>query len=198
MADNSRKTPLVASQDQFVRRKINNALQLTGKALPCHVVAVDGPIVTIAFDINTTDTIPNVTVPIFGSIYAQAPTQINDKGVVFSVDVYLGGISGLGGGTADLGQRANLSSLVFFPVGNKNWEPSPNASAYLVQGPDGVILRDTGGASVITLTPTEISLNVGGHSILINSSGVTIDGKVFLTHMHIGVQSGGSDTGGVA
>ena len=44
---------------------------------------------------------------------------------------------------------------------------------------------------------TSITLQVGGHSIVINASGVTIDGRLFLAHQHLGVQTGGGVSGGV-
>jgi hypothetical protein len=56
-----------------------------------------------------------------------------------------------------------------------------------------VTLRDTGSGTVFKLTPsglsvtagTSISLTVGAHSILINSTGVVIDGRPFLLHDHL-------------
>jgi hypothetical protein len=150
--------------------------------------------------------------PVFGPIYIRYPIQVGDKGVTFPIDVYLGGVSGLGGGTADTTLQGNLSTLVWFPVGNSNW-PSVNPNALVLQGPDGVVEQDTGGNTTSTLTPngvsvsaketyaitagTSITFTVGGHSILINSTGVYIDGVLFLTHTHSGVESGTDDSGPV-
>lgn len=52
--------------------------------------------------------------------------------------------------------------------------------------------------TAINLTAPSINTE-GSSGVVINSNGdsVTIDGKVFLAHEHTGVQSGGSDTGGV-
>src|ERR1700733_1088722 len=44
------------------------------------------------------------------------------------------------------------------------------------------------------VSPTQVSLSCAGHSVLINSTGVVIDGKVFLAHEH--TNSGGSGIGG--
>lgn len=55
----------------------------------------------------------------------------------------------------------------------------------------------TFGSATVTLSPSEISFSVGGHTLEINGSGVHIDGHEFISHAHNGVQSGGSNTGGV-
>jgi hypothetical protein len=69
----------------------------------------------------------------------------------------------------------------------------------------GVSLTDTNGNSVKTQSsgiaassPTQISLAVGGKSIVITSSGITLDGILWDTHYHTEVQSGSSNTGGPA
>ena len=43
-----------------------------------------------------------------------------------------------------------------------------------------------------------LTLKVGGVDIVIDSSGVKIQGKLFLPHAHSGVSTGISDTGPVA
>lgn len=55
----------------------------------------------------------------------------------------------------------------------------------------------TFGSSTITLSPSEISFNVGGHTLVINGSGVHIEGREFLSHTHNGVDPGGGSSGGV-
>jgi len=197
MADNAQKTHLGLSLNKFAEQKAQAQIQKLGKALPCSVVSVAGPIVTVAFEVVSEYTLPNVTVPIFGPEYIRYPTQIGDLGVVFPADVYIGGVSGLGGGVADMSQPGNLSALIFFPIGNKNWSATDNINAVVVYGPDGVVLRDEGKTSTVTITPGNISMAAGGHTVVISSSGVVIDGKVFLTHEHNGVQTGGGNTGGV-
>lgn len=208
---NAQKTPFVRAMGSFAQRKALDEIEKRGSALPGHVVAVSGPIVTVNFDVKGL-TLPQIAMPIFGSEYVRLPIQAGDKGAAFPVDFYLGGISGLGGGTADDTLRGNLSALVWFPLGNKNWS-AVDANAVTLYGPNGVVTRDTAGHTTSTLTPAgiadsaqhtyqitagdSITLSAGGHTIVINSSGVTIDGKVFLTHHHSGVQVGGSNTGDV-
>lgn len=199
------KTPVSRTLPAFTRSAIKAALDKQGKALPATVAAVHGNIVTVSFQVQGL-TLPQVDMPLAGAEYLRMPTQVGDKGVCFPADVYIGQMSGLGTGLPNTSTRGNLSTLVFFPIGNKNWTASDNANAVVLYGPDGVILRDSNSDSTLTLTPsdididsggtmeltaaTSITLTVGAHSIVINSSGVTIDGKVFLLHEHSAVTPG--------
>ena len=149
----AQKTPLISSLNVFAQQKVKEAIYQLGKALPCSVVAVDGPIITVAFAVIGPYTLPQVVMPLFGPEYIRYPIQVGDLGVTFPVDVYLGGISGLGppGAVADMSQsQGNLSNLVFLPCGNKNWTPvDPNAVT--VYGPNGVVIRDTAGKAIVTV-----------------------------------------------
>jgi hypothetical protein len=175
---NHLKTPLAASLNVFAKNKINDSFQLTGKALPCSVVSVVGSIVTVKFEINSQFTLPNVTMPLFGPEYIRYPIQTGCKGIAIPADAYIGGMSGLGGGVSDLSRRANLSTLSFLPIGNTEWS-SVDPNAVTIYGPNGVVLRDTGGNSTFVLTPTSITMigknsvtvESGGTSLILNSSG---------------------------
>lgn len=216
---NAQKTAFARALNQFAEQKVNQKLKQLGKALPCQVVAREGQIVRVSFDINSGFTLPQVTMPIATSLYDWVPLQPGDFGVTQAADTYLGGASGLGGGTADLSLRANLSTLEFVPVSNTAWTV-PDTNQRVVQGLTGVLLRDTGAANTFDMTAstttlntpgdititsgatlsasaTEITLSAGGHTIVINSTGVIIDGRVFLVHEHSGVSPGGADTGPV-
>lgn len=187
---NAQKTPFMRAMGSFGQRKALDEIEKRGSALPGHVVAVNGPIVTVNFDVKGL-TLPQISMPIFGSEYVRLPIQAGDKGAAFPVDFYLGGISGLGGGTADDTLRGNLSALVWFPIGNKNWS-AVDPNAVTLYGPNGVVMKDTAGNTTATLTPsglvitaqTSITLSVGSHSIVINASGITIEGRPFLAHQH--------------
>jgi hypothetical protein len=62
--------------------------------------------VTVAFELHDTPYVfPNVTIPLFGPQYIRYPMQPGDKGIVIPADTYLGGVSGQGGGVADLTLR---------------------------------------------------------------------------------------------
>jgi hypothetical protein len=197
MADNSQTTPLARTLTYFVQSEINNQLQQIGQSLPVSVVEVDGPFVTIKFEVQGPISFPNMKVAQAISRYARPPTQIGDKGFVVAADVYLGGVTGLGGGYANyLRQEANLSTLVYVPLSNTSW-PAVDANAYNITAPNGAVIKDDSGNSIITLTPSSITLQCGSSSIVIDASGVTIMGKDFLTHVHSGVEPGPSNTGGV-
>jgi len=160
MADNSQKTAFALTSNQWATKRINDAVQLAGKALPAQVVAIPEPgvpIVTVKFLLTGIFTLPTVTVPVAGAVYFRPPTAVGDLGAVFPLDVYAGGVSGLGGGVADLSQRANLSTLVWFAVGNSNWD-AVDPSIFTLFGPGGVTIRDTGSASHLDLTPSGINL----------------------------------------
>ena len=217
MATNIQKTPIGLSLNRFAKGKVLDQIQQTGRALPCQVVKVSGAIVQVAFQVQaapgeTAITLPNVTIPIIGFEYARPPVQIGCKGLAVAADAYLGGMSGLGGGAATTTQMANLTTLAFAPVGNKGWTVvDPNA--YVIYGPNGVVLRDEGSHCVFTLTPTGISitipsghdmavtiagggsLNITGGTVNVSGGDVTADGISLKTHVHSGVQTGGGDTG---
>lgn len=171
MSGNAQKTPLSRSLNLVAESMASQAIQLLGKALPCSVLAVSGSIVTVGFELtNIPFTLPSVTVPMFGPEYIRYPTQVGDLGVVFPIDTYLGGISGLGGGVADLSMRANLSSLVFFPVGNKNWSAPTDPNKIELYGPDGAILRTKDNTSALTVSETGMIAKIpAGDTMVINT-----------------------------
>ncbi len=202
----AQKKPFSRTLPLFTQQKAIDEIAKRGQALPGHVISVSGPIVTVSFDVAGI-TLPQSIMPVFGPEYIRYPIQVGDKGVAFPASVYLGGVSGLGGGIADTTLRGNLSTLVWFPIGSTNWPTSPaiDSNAVTIYGPNGVVLRGPTTNTKMVLTPTtvnmtastSISLSAGGHTIVIDSSGVTIDGKVFLTHHHSGVTTGGGNTGNV-
>lgn len=201
----AQKVPLARTLSVFAENTAASEIAKLGLAPPGHVVAVSGSIVTVNFDVRGI-TLPQVTMPLAGSEYIRLPVQVGDKGFAVPCDFFLGGVSGLGSGVADTTQRANLSTLVWLPVGNKNWTASPNPNATVIYGPDGVILQDKAGASPdfrITVNSSGITMTGGGHTVTLNSAGLTIDGVVFSTHGHsagtyvAGANAVTGDSGGV-
>jgi hypothetical protein len=215
------KTPIARTLPQFVERRINSALDQLGTGLPGRVVSVGNSLVTIAFNIKGLN-LPQVRMPWESSEYTRLPIQAGDLGVAVPVSkYYVGGVSGLGTGTGGTTQQGNLSSLVWKPTTNKNWS-GVDANALTLYGPNGVVLRDSASKSVDTITPTNrttnvtdgnwtvdvsdgnmsitasgtLTLQVGSHAIIINSSGISIDGVPFLPHTHTGGTISG-DTGPV-
>ncbi len=200
MADNYSKLPLQRSLNRVAIARAAQAIEDTGNALPCRVMKVSGAIVTVEFELQGTWTLPPVTIPKAESSWIRNPTQVGDKGITVPADAYLGGISGLGGGTADFRRRGNLSALVFLPVSNAGSGPDdPNAAQ--VCGPNGMIARTTqgtpsscivnqsgvtmeyGGAS-LSLTASGIVMSFGGHTITLDASGLSIDGNSYENHTH--------------
>ena len=102
------------------------------------------------------------------------PTQVGDLGVTMPADVYLGGISGLGGGTADFTQRGNLTALVFVPVSSAG-SPPIDQNAAQVQGPNGAIIQTTEGtASSVVTNQAGTTITFGSNTLTLNASGLTV------------------------
>lgn len=168
MADNVQKTPFAYSINRFGAKKARDAISILGKSLPASVVSVTGSIVKIKFELTSPFTLPQIVVPLWGPEYIRYPTQVGDKGFVIPADAYLGGMSGLGGGIADLALLANLSALVFVPIGNSNWTATDDPNATVIYGPNGVVLRTQDSSVKIVLTPSGIAI----------TGDVTITGKL--------------------
>jgi hypothetical protein len=219
--NNAQKTPFYRSLSAFAQKKINDAIQLTGRALPCTAAAVNGAIITVNFEINSAFTLPQIEVPLFGPEYIRYPIQAGDKGFVVPADALLGAMSGLGSGVADLTAPANLGALVFLPIGNKNWD-TVDPQSVTIYGPNGVVLYDSGQNSTLTLTPSgivavgqsqisltvgsnvvlinssQISLTVGGNSIVITSAGIALNGTITINGDVTTTTTGGSGALSVA
>lgn len=213
MASNFAKLWFQKDQNQSAINRAKQTIANTGKALPCRVVAVNGAIVTVAFEVDTAPyTLPQITIPKAESPWIRMPTQVGDLGVTVPADAYLGAVSGLGGGVAKLFGRGNLSSLVFLPVSNKNSAPD-NPNAAQIMGPQGAIIRTQDNNCSLVLNESGVVVTFGSIKLTINSSGIHFTGAVTGTstatftgegtfngghtvsaHTHGGVQSGGSTT----
>ena len=183
------------TQNRIAILRARLAIQSQGRALPCHVEAVNGAIVTVAFDVSPSPwPLPQITIPKAESPWIRMPTQIGDKGMTVPADAYLGGTSGLGGGVADISEPGNFSALVFVPVSNSGSPPvDPNAAQ--VQGPNGAIIQTTTGtASSIVVNQNGITLTYGSKVVTLNASGLTIDGILFDTHTHLYTPGTGTPT----
>ena len=194
------KTPFVTSANRLAVKRAFDAIQALGKALPCTIVGTAGQIVTVKIEANAPPfTLSEVTVPIATTINDWIPVKAGDAGVLVPAAAYLGGISGIGGGTANLAAiPANLEALVFLPVSNAAWAaPGGDPAVRVVQGPDGVLLQDYAETATIKITSGAIIMSAGGHNVTISAAGVIIDGRVFLFHMHTLVMSGSDDSGPV-
>lgn len=204
MSNNAQKTPFARQLHQFGDDKSQDWLQSLPQRMPVTVTAIVGNLVTVSFDGNWAPyTLPTITIPRAESQWGVSPIQVGDKGFTTVSDKYLGGQSGQGGGTADLYPRANLTDLAFSPVLNTSLAPGRDPNAFLFQGPNGVVLQDSGKMCVLTLTPTGIKIVIGGMTLTIDSSGLTVTGgdivnnglTVGSVHVHGGILPGGDNTG---
>lgn len=193
---NAQKTPYALSANKIARNRAEDRIQQTGRDWPCSVVSRKGQVVTVKFEIATGDpqiTLPNITVPIDTSEYDWLPLQRGAKGVVRSADAYLGGISGLGGGTADLSARGNLSALVFHPTSDAEWTAANTDQRIINGGPDGILLTGAGGS--VEISSSGITMKFGGKTVTLTSAGLIIDGILFDTHEHTLVTIGEENSG---
>lgn len=164
---------LQQQQNQLAINRALQAIQRQGRALPCRVVSVAGSLVTVAFEIqDDTVTLPQVTIPKAESQWMRFPIQQGEFGLTMPSDAYLGGISGLGGGTANLTQRANLSALVFVPCGSSSFS-EVNSNAAYIAGPEGAVIQTQDGKSSIVVNESGITLTFNGQTITFNASGLT-------------------------
>lgn len=147
---------------QFAERKILDAMELAGQILPATIVEQSGKMVTVSFSLqNIPFTLPLVTIPLFGPQYVRYPMQPGDKGIVIPVDTYIGGMSGLGGGVADLTPPGNLDALVYLPISNTEWQ-AVDGQVLTLYGPEGVTMRDAGSNTTFLLTPESITIVTPG------------------------------------
>ncbi|HAJ8621782.1 TPA: hypothetical protein HNY35_01885 [Escherichia coli] len=167
------KLNFASSMNRFTERKIENALQKSGKVLPASVVKQTGNMITVSFELRDIPyVLPQVTIPLFGPQYIRYPMQPGDKGIVIPADTYIGGVSGQGGGIADMTPPANLSALVFLPISNTEWQ-GVDGQVVTVYGPEGVTLRDSGSNTTFLLKPDSIAISTP------DSFTVTVGGTVF-------------------
>ncbi|CAD6037314.1 phage baseplate protein [Escherichia coli] len=154
---NAQKTPFIQMLSGMMNDAGRAQAQLKGRELPCHVVAVNGQIVTVQFDILPGDAnIPQVTIPVATFPYIRYPIQPGDKGVTIAVDVSLRGVSGLGDGIATMSLVSSLTPLFFVPLANKDWSvEDPNK--IVLYGPDGAVLKTEDGSSSVTVEPGKIT-----------------------------------------
>jgi hypothetical protein len=151
MSDNSQKTHFAQELNRFAAQKALSVMERIGRNLPCKVKSVMGSIVTVTFELQSKYTLDPVTMPYFGPEYIRYPVQVGDLGVTVAIDTYMGGISGLGGGTADLRPVSNLSALFFMPVASTNWSMTDDPNAVVIYGPDGAVIRTVDKTAALTV-----------------------------------------------
>jgi len=215
MADYA-KLWMQSSLNKVAVNRAREVMSQIGSSLPCTVVGVSGSVVRVSFEVDSSPwTLPQITIPKAESPWYRQPTQIGDTGVTIAADVYLGLISGMGGGLPNINViPGDFSALIFLPVSNQNSPPS-DQNAAIVSGPNGAIIETTTGteSSVITDTvgttitfggvtfvvnATGITGTIGAKSFALTAAGFTINGILFNTHVHPYLPGTGAstDTGG--
>ena len=191
MADNAQKTHLAIALDALARGRAVDADQLQGKAFPVEITEiVSSNMVKVKFLVQGGPwSLPEVTVPVDSPAYGRLPHQVGDKGIVSNIDFYQGGVSGLGGGTADYVQRGNLTNLRFMGIGNKTLPDgggTVDLNAYCVYGKNGAVLFDMDSDgnvhSKIILTPDHLTIDLtNSHSktvTVVGTTTITFDGDL--------------------
>ena len=141
MSNSAQKFPLQISLGNIAKKGANDAISLLGMSLPASVVSVSGAFVTVKFEILSDYSLPQITVPVLGSLYVREPLQTGDKGVLIPCDANIAGITGQDGSTADMTAPANLSGLMFMPIGNMNWK-SVDPSMLTLTGLSDLMVRN--------------------------------------------------------
>jgi hypothetical protein len=192
---NFQRTPIVRSIQQVAQRKAEAAIELLGKALPCEVVSRKGAIVTVKFALtNVPFNLPQIDIPIIGSEYIRVPVQAGCKGLTISADASLGAVTGLGPATVGLALPANLTALVFVPIGNKDFAPE-HADHLELYGADGVLIKnkkDKDWYMELTSNGAKVSNADGSASFAWNGAAWEFKGPVIMNN---GVQLAGIITG---
>lgn len=191
MSDNARKTPLAPALRNVASVRAADKVQILGKDLPCKVMKVTGQLVTVSFLVDGVFTLPQVEMAIDTRLEDWYPVQVGTLGVARPSDVYIGGVTGLGGGNADYTQRGNLATLVFHPVSNKAWKPPSGTSQ-----DDRIVRNNSKGSAGVYL----VSLDSNGHvktKLYVDNNGTcTITGDLHVTGAVI-AGYGGSDQVGL-
>jgi hypothetical protein len=150
--DNVQKISFVNQQHNFVRTKVQDGIQNTPRAVPCHVSKIlPNDFVEVTIDATGPWTLPKVQIPQAFSKYSREPTQVGDKGYIVPNDYFLGGESGQDGSTASFYQRGNLTTGVFHPISNKNFPVRDHNQFLVTGGPSGhkIQSQDTTTSKVI-------------------------------------------------
>ena len=168
---------LQGNQNSISTQQASAAIQSTGRALPCTVIAVDvgaASLLTVKFEANIpyvvngetkTYNLPPLTLPKAESQWLRAPVQIGDVGLTIPADTFLGGISGLGTGVANLGiDYGNLSTLAWVPIATTSFGAAPNLNQVWANGPAGAVVSDTAQTLTTVTDKTSNSISSTVHA----------------------------------
>ena len=160
MADNFETLWIQTSLNRQARTRAAEAIEAIGKPLPSSVVAINGSLIQVKFEITGPGpwaTLPLLWLPKAESQWLRAPVQVGDVGMVIPAATFLGGISGQGSGVANMGtDYGNLSTLVWVPVAAVSFGAPPDADKAWINGPAGSVVSDTAQTAATTHSRNKI------------------------------------------
>ena len=127
--------------NELAQNQARKAIEQLGTSLPASIVSITGQIAVVQFEVLPIGQLPQVKIPIMGSEYVRQPFQPGAKGFVMPVDASIFTVAGMTTGTANMNPLPNLSSLVFFPIGNMNWK-AVDPQSLVLTGLSDVMMRD--------------------------------------------------------
>ncbi len=205
----SRRRPLDNYGTLWLQSKLNQnasnkalaAIQQLGRALPCTVLSVNGSLVTVKFEVQSGEpwTLPHIEIPIASSQWYRVPIQEGDAGITMPCDAAISGITGQGGGVADMSVNpGNLTALVFVPISSVAFSAPPRANIAWANGPHGARIGDSSSSTFVDCDPDTgtVTIHAGGKSWSFGSAGFTLaTGVIAEIHLHGNVQGGSGETG---
>lgn len=175
MSTQSRRLPLQSQIADAAVSKAHEVLETKGLGLPCKIVQVLGTLVKVEFLLSGVS-LPNLTIPIATCLYNRPPYQVGDQGVAISLNASPAFISGQNSQQTQLNATGNLGSLIFFPVASTKWGSVPDPNMYLIQGPNGFIVRSIDGSVSVTGTKGKsLVMAFGGNEFTLDSTGASIN-----------------------
>lgn len=192
MPQEAQKISFVENLLAFVRTQAQNANHVLPKGVPVHVSAIkQGPgqvdLLELTIDATGPYTLPKIIAPQAHSKYHREPTQVGDKGYYVPSTYYIGGESGQGGGTASLYPRGNLTTGVFHPISNANWDQKDPNMFLVTGGPSGHTIQSQDKTTSMVIDALNNILHTAsaniGHSA---AKALTQIAQETLTHAAIG------------
>jgi len=127
--------------------------------------------------------------------WIRPPNVVGTKGVLTSAaSYYTGGMTNLGGGTANYRDRANMTTMLFRPVSNTKFATNNNRNfnATLISGPQGAVINDAKNITNITVNGSIITISASSGSVQIELTASAIYVNPGSGNVYLGAGSGGS------
>lgn len=138
---NDQKFSLQESLGRIARNGAKESIGIMAKILPASVVSANGAMVKVKIEVLSDYNLPQIEIPVLGSVYVREPLQAGDAGILIPCDASISAISGQGTNTADLVQPPNMSAFAFLPIGNKKWK-GVDGNMLVLTGVSDVMIRD--------------------------------------------------------